>query len=337
MNRRQFTHHMARYATTLPLMGLPLRPTTTHRMRKPTRLRPGDTVGLIAPGSPIRPEKMEKALANMEVLGLKVKYNPISAAKHGHLAGTDAERLADLHELFADPQVKAIWCIRGGYGCTRLLPHIDYKLIRQSGKFIIGYSDITALLQTFHKKIGLPCFHGPVASSTFTPYTTRQVKAMLMKPSPGWVIDPSELDYETESIRPGTATGCLVGGNLSLLAAMVGTPWEARFKNNIVFIEDIGEKPYRIDRMLTQLRQSSDLGKAAAIVLGVFVDCEAREKDNSLTLLETLKDRIYDLGIPTYYGFPTGHIDDQCTLPIGAKAEFDASTGKLRLVDATVS
>ena len=305
-------------------------------MQKVERLRPGDTVALIAPGSPITEEKLNKAIANMHSLGLKVKYNENVLLKHGYLAGSDQARLQDLHEAFADTSVKGIWCIRGGYGCPRLLPRIDYKLIKKNPKLFIGYSDVTALLHAFYKKARLLCFHGPMGVSTFTPFALENIKATLMEPRESWQIKTHTENNVYYSIRKGSVEACLVGGNLSLLCALVGTPYEVDFKNKIVFIEEVGEKPYRIDRMLTQLRQASNLRKAAAIVLGVFADCEADVGDDSLSLKETLMDRIYDLGIPAFYGFPTGHIKDQCVLPIGGRVRFNTEKGLMTFIDEYV-
>ncbi len=343
MNRRTFTKKLTQQLSVGMAIATPFNSFATAYksqkmgMRKPKSLKPGDTVGLIAPGSSVSPEKFERALSNMKMLGLKVKYTAAAQSKHGHLAATDSERLADLHNMFADKSVDAIWCLRGGYGCTRLLPHIDYKLIKKNPKIIIGYSDITALLLAIQKKSKLRGFHGPVATSIFTDYAQEQLKAVLMEGKQNHVIKGGLFNYPSEVIRAGKATGCLVGGNLSLLAAMSGTEFEMKVKNKIVFIEDIGEKPYRIDRMLTQVRQSAGLKKAAGIALGVFDGCEAKAGSNSLSLVDTLKDRLYDLEIPVYYGLPFGHVDDQCTLPVGIKVELDATAGTLTFLEKGVS
>ena len=310
---------------------------------KPARLKKGDTIGLIAPGSPIPDDRFGQAIKNVERLGFKTVYTQNAKAQHGFLAGTDAQRLDDLHQMFADPAVAGIWCLRGGYGCTRLLPHIDYSLIRKNPKVLIGYSDITALLQAINIKTGLVGFHGPAAVSTFTEYTVDHVKSVLINAECPLKIDISSEnlakeapEYQSYVIRPGTAEGRLVGGNLSLLASMTGTDFEWSVKNKIVFIEDIGEKPYRIDRMLTQLMQSCRLDKAAAIILGVFVDCEAKPDAASLSLSETLKDRLYGLGIPVIYGLSFGHIANQFTLPIGIKARIDTASRQLTLLEKAV-
>ncbi len=314
------------------------------KLIKPPRLKKGDTIGLIAPGSPVPDHRFEKAVQNIEKLGFKTFYTANARAKHGFLAGTDSQRLDDLHYMFAKPEIAGIWCLRGGYGCTRLLPSIDYRLIKKHPKALIGYSDVTALLQAIHVKTGLVGFHGPAAVSKFTDYTVQQLRSVLIEPTRGHVIKVAaenlkkeDAAYHPFAIREGRAEGRLTGGNLSLLASMIGTKYEWSVKDKIVFIEDIGEKPYRIDRMLTQLLQSSRLDKAAAIILGVFVDCEAKPGDQSLSLSETLKDRLYGLNIPVIYGLSFGHIANQCTLPVGAKASIDTSSQELTLLEAPAS
>ena len=264
-------------------------------------------------------------------------------AKRGFNAGTDKERLDDLHAMFADTGVQAVWCARGGYGCSRLLPNIDYKLIQSNPKVLIGYSDVTALLQAIYKKTGLICFHGPVGASELTDYTKEQVTAVLIEGKSDYTIqlaseNQSHEDplYHSRVIREGTGRGILVGGNLSLLAAMAGTDFEIDLKGKLLFIEDIGEKPYRVDRMLTQLRQAQDLQKLSGIALGVFADCEAKKDDLSLSLAETLEDRLKDLGIPVIYGISFGHISNQCTLPVGIEAELNTSNQTITLLENAV-
>jgi muramoyltetrapeptide carboxypeptidase len=297
---------------------------------KPKALSPGDTIGLITPSSSITDEKLEKAISNMKMLGLKVKLGKHIKAINGYLAGTDEQRLEDLHNMFADDEVDGIWCIRGGYGVGRILPKINYKLIKKNPKVLIGYSDITALLLAVHQKTGLICFHGPVASADFSAYTVRHLKGALMNPQMSYTIDYAEdnnafteSSYRTKIIRPGKAKGELTGGNLTLLAAMMGTDFQPKFKNKLVFIEDIGEQPYRLDRMFTQILQSSDLHKAAGIILGVFVDCEAKEGSRSLSLMEMFEDRLGHLEMPIIYGLSLGHIKNHMTLPVGIEAEMD--------------
>ena len=311
---------------------------------KPKRLSVGDTIGLIAPSSSITDAKLKKAIGNMESLGLKVKLGKYIKEINGYLAGTDEERLEDLHNMFADDSVDGIWCIRGGYGAGRILPKINYKLIKKNPKVFIGYSDITALTQAIYQETGLICFHGPVASSTFSDYTVKHLKAVLMNPTKTHTFEyatdndaEKNKAYRTEVIRAGRATGELIGGNLSLLVSMVGTKFHWNEKNKLVFIEDIGEKPYRIDRMLTQLLQTSDLDKAAGIILGVFEDCEAQPDDRSLTLMETLKGQFEPLGIPVIYGLSFGHITNHFVMPLGVKAMMDTERRTVTLLESALT
>jgi muramoyltetrapeptide carboxypeptidase len=263
--------------------------------------------------------------------------------RYGHLAGTDAERLADFHAAFRDKEVKGVWCVRGGYGCTRILPQVDYKLIRQNPKVLIGYSDVTALLNAIHQRTGLIGFHGPVGATPFTEYNVIHLQQTLLQgKSPQLIslsqknLEKEDPDYQPVVIRGGKAKGVLVGGNLCLLATMAGTPFQVDFKDKLVFMEDVGEKPYRIDRMLTQLSQSSNLHLAKGIVLGVFEDCLPKNEEYSLTLLDTLKDRLEKLGIPVLYGFSFGHIQNMCTFPIGVEAMLDADKKEVTLLESGV-
>lgn len=311
--------------------------------QKPTRLRAGATVGLIAPGSPIGEEKYAKTLASVAALGFQVKEGQHTRASRGYLAGTDAQRLADLHAAFADPEVEGVWCIRGGYGAMRLLPHIDYDLIRRHPKPFIGYSDITALHLAFYERTGLVCFHGPVAASDFPDDTVQYLRDVLMEPVYGHFIatPPTDATLPPDEFQPfvitaGQAQGPLVGGNLSLLSALAGTPYLPSFKDKIVFLEDIGEQPYRIDRMLYQLAQATDFTQAAGVVLGVFNDCKPKGSAPSLSLVETLTEFFAQWKMPAAYGFPFGHVAHQATLPYGILAELDTAKGRLTLLETAV-
>lgn len=310
---------------------------------KPRRLSAGDTVALISPGSYAPDDAVQKAYLNLEGLGLKVKPGRHLRAQRGFTAGTDQQRLDDLHAAFADSDVKAVWCIRGGYGCTRLLPFIDYDLIRRNPKILIGYSDITALIQAIYIETGLVCFHGPVASATFTDYAKEHIVKVLMEAASSHIIAVSEKqkekkepEYQPVVMKPGRASGVLSGGNLSLLAAMAGTPYAFDFTEKLVFIEEVGERPYRLDRMLTTLLQASNLHKAAGVVLGVFTDCHPKKDELSLSLKETLEDRLGGLGIPVVYGLSFGHVSDNCTIPVGIPASLDASQRTIALLEPAV-
>ncbi len=347
MNRRQFNKNIliGLASTTVPVIFNNNNTNTVMKKRtKPKKISKGDTIGLITPSSSVTEAKIKKAITNMENLGLKVKLGKHIRAQRGYLAGTDEQRLEDLHEMFADSSVDGIWCIRGGYGAGRIVPKINYKLIKKNPKLLIGYSDITALLHAVYQKTGLICFHGPVASSDFTEYTVKHLKGVLMNPQKSYTIayakeneGNKDIAYLPKVINPGIAKGKLTGGNLTLLAAMAGTDFKWKVKNKLVFIEDIGEKPYRIDRMLTQLLQSTDLHKAAGIMLGVFEDCQANEGDRSLSLMETLKDRLGHLNMPIIYGLSFGHIKNHFTMPLGIKAEMNTNEMSLKLLERAVS
>ncbi len=317
--------------------------TEKGKIIKPKRLKAGDTVGVIAPASGLSQESFDQAIKNLESLGLKTKVGKSARGSRGFLSATDKERLDDFHQAFADKQISAVWCVRGGYGAARLLPAIDYNLIAKNPKILIGYSDITALHLAIFQKTGLVTFHGPVAASEYSDYTKKHVENVLMKPSAPYKIALSDYNkaqasnlFKTEIITAGKARGQLVGGNLSLLSALAGTPFALRdMKGKILFIEDVGEQPYRIDRMLTQLRQSLDLRSLAGIALGIFEDCNPRA-EGTQTLSEVIKDRLGDLGIPVFYGLSFGHIRDQFTLPVGIEAEFDTASATMTFMESSV-
>jgi muramoyltetrapeptide carboxypeptidase len=314
-------------------------------MIKPKRLKKGDTVGLITPASPITEQQLEKSVTNLESFGLKVVYTENILAKKGYLAGTDEQRLDDFHKFWADPNIKGVICARGGYGTPRILPYIDYELIRKNPKPFVGYSDITALLQAVYKKTGLICFHGPMGAADHNSYSTNSFVKVLMEPQKEYnLIHP---DYKVETINDeafnpyiinnGIAEGRLFGGNLSLMVTLVGTPYNIDFTGKIVFIEEIGEEPYRIDRMLTQLLLAGNLHKAAGIAIGVFKNCQSKESEgNSLTLKEVLFDRLQLLKIPTIYGLRFGHMVDNAMIPVGIKARLDVEKGMLTLLERAV-
>jgi muramoyltetrapeptide carboxypeptidase len=310
---------------------------------KPNRLRPGATVAMIAPAGPFPEEKLTKARQNFELLGFKIKEGKNLAARYGYFAGTDTQRLEDLHWAFGDPESEAIWCIRGGYGCTRLLPSVDFELIGRNPKVFIGYSDVTALHLAIQQRTGLVTFHGPVAASDLPDNTLQHFRAALVEPVLNYEIkipgEQEELpgqEYRPFVITPGAAQGKLTGGNLSLLAALAGTPFAPSFAGKIVFIEDVGEQPYRIDRLFTQLLQATDLQRAAGIALGVFYDCQPKPHYPSLSLEEMLRDRLSSLGIPVVYGLPFGHVSHQATFPYGTEAKLDTANGALTLLETGV-
>ena len=313
------------------------------KLIKPNRLVKGDTIGVIAPASSLAPADFDKALQNMTDLGFKTKVGKYARGRKGFLSGTDKERLEDLHWAFSDPEIKAVWCVRGGYGVSRILPNVDFSLIKKNPKVFIGYSDVTALHLAISQNCGLVTFHGPVAASTYSDYPKKHVVNVLMNPSAPYKVELSPDNqakesnlFKTEVITKGKCQGRLVGGNLSLLTALAGTPFGLQnTKGKILFTEDVGEQPYRIDRMLTQLRQSIDMRALAGIALGVFEDCNPKDP-MSQTLIEVIKDRLGDLGIPVIYGLSFGHIRDQFTLPVGIEAELDTENQAITFLETGV-
>lgn len=336
MKRRTFNHLITKGAIMSSLVSSDL----SGYKPKNHPLKKGSKIGLITPAGIIDEDRIAKTKSNLDQLGLTYYHTKNVMLKEGYMAGSDTIRLKELHDMYADKSIDGIWCIRGGYGTTRLLDYIDFDIIKKNKKPLIGYSDITALLNTIHQKTGSPCFHAPVASSTMTPYTSKHL-APLFGLKENHIIELSEENiqqgkeadvYQFATITPGIVKGKLAGGNLSLLVSLMGTKHEVKTKNRIVFIEDVGEAPYRIDRMLTQLISAGFFKKAAGIVLGVFAGCHQKE-ENKQSLHDVVFERIKRLQIPAVYGFSFGHIDNQCTFPIGAKAEFDADGGTVTLLE----
>jgi muramoyltetrapeptide carboxypeptidase len=314
---------------------------------KPPRLKQGATVGLVAPSGVVDDAHIEKCVRNLESLGFKVRTGANIRAQRGGYAGSVEQRLADLHGMFLDRDVGAVWAARGGSGCLALLPRLDYRAIRRHPKILYGYSDITPLLLALRRHAGLVTFHGPVASSMGLDrdFSLRSMRSLLMEPRPRVTLEiaPENLQREADEpqfaprvFRGGRAEGRLVGGNLSLVCAMIGTPYAAQVKGNILFLEEVGEAPYRIDRMLTQLRQSGVLAQAAGVALGVFQKCEAVDGEPSLTLAEVLDDNLSGLRVPSAYGFSFGHIPNQVTLPLGVRAALDTGARSITLLEPAV-
>ncbi|HZX28813.1 MAG TPA: LD-carboxypeptidase [Telluria sp.] len=317
-----------------------------HTLIKPRRLEPGDTVGLIAPAGRTSEESIEKASSHIEALGFRVQHAPHLREIHGNYAGTAQQRLDDLHGMFTDPAIKALWCIRGGSGAISLLQHIDYRLIRRHPKILIGYSDITALHLAILRHAGLVTFHGPVASSGPSEYANRHLLELLMQPQREYIIPPaeenlvralSEPQYSMRTVHEGVATGRLIGGNLSLVAALAGTPYAADFRDALVFLEEVNEEPYRIDRWMTQLDLSAGFRHAAGVMIGVCENCVAEEGSISLTFDETVDQFLEPLKRPAVAGWSFGHIRHQFTLPVGVRARMDTKAGTLTLLEPAVT
>ncbi|MFC7442744.1 S66 peptidase family protein [Laceyella putida] len=309
-------------------------------MKKPPALKPGDTIGVIAPASPMPEQERERALQMFRQFGYRMKVGPSVYEDKGYLSGTDEVRARDVNDMFADPEVRAIICMRGGYGSPRILDRIDFALIRHHPKIFVGYSDITALHLAIQKQAGLVTFHGPMVGELARvteeeEYAWSMLFRHLTDPTPlGFYPDAEEMFRYP--LTPGTATGTLIGGNLCLLVFSLGTPYELDTTGKILFVEEIGEEPYRIDRMLTQLRLAGKLERAEGIVFTDFHDCEPANPDRSLTLREVLEGVIQPLGIPAYFGFKAGHTKPNLTLPQGIRVRMNANQGTLELLEGSV-
>jgi muramoyltetrapeptide carboxypeptidase len=318
----------------------------------PRALRKGDAVALVRPGSPSFDYEANEVSAEIVAsLGFTPKLMENAGKKLGYLAGTDADRAADLNAAFADPGVGAVWCIGGGYGTSRILPYLDYETIRKNPKPFIGYSDITATLNAIHRLTGLVTFHGPVAGSMLSEYSLAAFRRVVMDGAVGRIAEPppfkaseGHVDAENRVYRlaRGKAKGRLVGGNISVFSTLVGTPFEPELKGRILFLEEVGEDPYRIDRWLTQFLLTGKLSGLAGVALGKFQDCGPREYKPSFSGLgtptwqEVCKDRLGKLGIPVVANLVFGHVADKATLPLGVMAELDGDAGTLTLLEPAV-
>jgi muramoyltetrapeptide carboxypeptidase len=248
--------------------------------------------------------------------------------------------------MFLDPEVKALWAIRGGSGAISLLRHIEYGLIRNHPKILLGYSDITALHLAIHRHAGVVTFHGPVASSTPSDYSNEHMLAVLTDPQPTYTIHMSEANAQRASEEPhfgirtvhgGVATGPLIGGNLSLVSALAGTDYAADFRNSILFLEEVNEEPYRIDRWMTQLDLAVGFDKAAALMIGICEHCGPQDAQKSLTLDQTFDIHLDPLRVPAVTGYSIGHIRNQFTIPVGVRATLDTEAQTLTLLEPAVS
>lgn len=316
---------------------------------KPRALRPGDTIAVISPAAPTplnnqneSPNEsgqnaFEQGLAILAAEGFRVKLMPHAQKKNLYLAGTDAERLSDLHAAFVDPEVQAILCARGGYGCMRLLPQLDFELIRKHPKILVGFSDVTALLNPIYQQCGLVGFYGPMLTSNLIhqeSYSQAELFRQLRgETEAGFQIINRDAHH---SIQAGIAEAPLMGGNLSLLAALCGTPYQPDTRGHILFIEDWKEKYYSLDRQFQQLKMAGLLDGLAGLLLCDFSEIEEEPEKTLPDFLKSLMQELLPPHIPAGYGFSVGHGEQTATLPIGIQARFDAGQGTLTLLENPV-
>lgn len=364
-------------AALLPGAAISARTQTQPSLRKPPRLRPGDTVGVIQPAGWISDHaEIDMALERIRNMGLVPKPGLHLRDRHGYLAGTDESRAADVNAMFADRAVKAIFAARGGWGCARLLPYLNWNVIAANPKLMVGFSDITALHLAIAARGGFPSIHapnvgsnwGPRSMGTFRrlafdgampvleewpggmpPSTAMPPPAAAMPPAgttppPGGLMPPVTVSpppilppRRTQTLRPGKASGRLLGGNLTVLSALMGTPYLPSFDGAILFLEDVEEAEYRVDRMLTQLALSGILRRLAGVVFGQCSRCAtASASSGGFTLADVLARHLRPLNVPAFSGAWFGHISDQLSIPVGVRAEIDADMGTIRILEPVV-
>lgn len=308
---------------------------------KPPRLRPGDKVGLVSPATAaFETEPTKIWIDALESLGFEVVLGDNYYDRHGYFAGEDAARASDINSFFAEPGIKMIFA-RGGWGAPRVLPLLDYDMIRANPKVLLGYSDATALITAVHVKTGLVTFHGPSPLNTFSSEHFRRVVMNgehYTMSNPTFITENTlvQTDNLIQTIRGGKATGKILGGNLSLLTAVTGSEYLPDWEGSILFIEDVDEAVYRIDRMMTELSLSGVLKKIRGFVFGRCTECDPGSGFGSLTMEQMLAEHIVPLGIPAFSGSMIGHIDEQFTIPLGIDVEIDADAGSIRMLEPAV-
>jgi muramoyltetrapeptide carboxypeptidase len=280
----------------------------------------------------------------LQALGFQVRETPHLRARYGHFAGTAEQRAADFNALVADPSVHGLLAITGGSGANRVLPLLDYAALRRQPKVIAGFSDVTALLNAVQAQTGLVTFHAPVAVSEWNAFSVGHFKAVLMDAAPHLLANPSDRgdnlivkEHRIQTLKPGLARGPLLGGNLAVLSSLAGSAYLPRFNGAILFLEEINEYIYRVDRMLSTLKLAGVLDRLAGVVIGAFTNCNPGEGHGTLTLDEVFDDYFLPLKVPVYRGATIGHIRPKFTVPVGLPAEMDATAGTIRLLMPAVT
>lgn len=347
MQRRAFLGTAAATAAAALIPGQPVTAAPRQAVARPRRLSAGDTVALVAPASAtFRPVELDIARESLEALGFTVKVGGHVLDRHGYLAGQDRDRARDITQFFADPAVRAVLPIRGGWGSSRVLPYLDFETIRRNPKVLLGYSDITALLLAVYARAGFVTFHGPNGLGRWDEYSVEYFKRLLMdgeaitfenprKTSERNILTP--IENRVQTITPGAARGRLIGGNLTVLTTIIGSDFLPQWNNAIFFCEDVDEGYYRLDRMFTQMKLAGILSQIKGFVFGTCAECTPGEGFGGLTLEEILEDHIRPLGVPAWSGAMIGHQTPQWTLPVGGEVEIDAARGTIRMLEPAVS
>ena len=343
-NRRQFLG-AAGAATAASALSLPAAAQARRGPLRARRLQPGDTVALINPsGAVFERAPYLFATEALQAMGFQVREAPHLRARHGHFAGTDAQRAADLNAMFADPGVQGILAMTGGSGGNRVLPLLDYELIARNPKFFGGFSDTTSLINAIQARTGLVTFHCPVGISEWNAFSVDHFRGTVVDAKPLLLANPKDKDDNIvprtgriHTLRGGRARGPLLGGNLAVLTSMAGSPYWPAFDGAVLFLEDINEYIYRVDRMFSTLKLSGVLDRVSAVVLGAFTKCEPGDGSyGTLTLDEVFDEYLLPLKLPAYSGALFGHIKRKFTLPVGLEVEVDADAGTMRYLQPAV-
>jgi muramoyltetrapeptide carboxypeptidase len=307
-------------------------------MRRSAALRKGSRISLVAPAGPLAPGAVDRAIVRVHGWGWVPVVGEHARGRHGYLAGTDEQRAADFNAALRSTDNDAIWCLRGGYGTMRIIDRLDWWALSERPRPLIGFSDNTAL-HLAAQRAGVISFHGPHPAAEDLPEFAERglLDALSGTVAPGPLPFPAGEPARGVTVTGGTAEGPLVGGNLSLIAATLGTPYEIRTEGAILFLEEVGEPAYRIDRLLSQLRLAGVLRSVAGVVVGAFSECPDQDDDETPTAEEVLLDRLQDLEVPIATGFPFGHVPESWTIPMGVQARLDADAGTLSLLDSGVS
>ena len=336
INRREFISAVGAASLT------PVKVEASLPLIKPPRVRPGDRVGLVSPATAaFETEPTRIWIDALESLSLEVILGDNYYARHGYFAGEDEARASDINAFFAEPSVRMIFA-RGGWGSPRLLPLLDYEMIRQNPKVLLGYSDATALITGIHVKTGLVTFHGPSPLNVFSAEHFRRVvmngEAYLLE-NPSCIVGNTLVQTEnrTRTITSGKASGRILGGNLSLLTAVMGSGYLPEWEDSILFIEDVDEAIYRVDRMMTELALAGVLDKIKGFVFGRCTECGPADGFGSLTMEQMIAEHIKPRSIPAFSGTMIGHIEEQFTIPLGIEVEIDADAGTIELLENGVS
>ena len=314
-------------------------------IKKPSKLLQGDTIGLVSPsGAVFNNEPIDVAIESLEKFGLNVKVSKHLRERYGHLAGTDRQRASEINDMFEDRSIKGIICLRGGSGAARILEMLNYPVIRKNPKIFVGYSDITAFQLALYKKTGLITFHGPVGISSWDEFSRNHFTDLLFqnqmmnyenppKKESDWV----PIRHRTRTISSGTTRGKLLGGNLSVLCGLVGSEYIPNFKGSLLFIEEVNEELYRVDRLMSQLQLSGVLSEINGFIFGKCTNCLPGRGYGSLTFDEIMDHYIKPLGVPSFSGSMIGHIDSKFTVPLGIEAEMDADKGTFQLLEPALN